>query len=101
MKHKQYFVWFSIDVVTIEKTGENFRLLYDGKGRFTTHRITAEEAKVRISTSSLLRNSYHTAISNKIQPTAGNPADINVDGGCVLNLVYTNLCMSDLVINIL
>ncbi|WP_395239294.1 eS4 family ribosomal protein, partial [Salmonella sp. s54412] len=37
-----------MDVITIEKTGENFRLLYDGKGRFTTHRITAEEAKYKL-----------------------------------------------------
>lgn len=35
-----------LDVVTIEKTGEFFRLIYDMKGRFTIHRITAEEAKV-------------------------------------------------------
>ena len=34
------------DVVTIDKTGENFRLLYDVKGRFTVHRIMTEEAKV-------------------------------------------------------
>jgi ribosomal protein S4E len=33
-------------VVTIEKTGEFFRLIYDVKGRFTIHRITADEAKV-------------------------------------------------------
>ena len=36
----------SLDVVQIEKTGENFRLIYDVKGRFTIHRITQEEAKV-------------------------------------------------------
>ncbi len=35
-----------VDVVTIERTGEFFRLLYDVKGRFTIHRITADEAKV-------------------------------------------------------
>lgn len=35
-----------LDVITIEKTGEYFRLMYDVKGRFTVHRITAEEAKV-------------------------------------------------------
>jgi len=34
------------DVISIEKTGEHFRLIYDVKGRFTVHRITAEEAKV-------------------------------------------------------
>jgi hypothetical protein len=33
-------------VISIEKTGENFRLIYDVKGRFCVHRITAEEAKV-------------------------------------------------------
>merc|ERR1712226_1438267 len=28
-----------MDVITIEKTAENFRLIYDVKGRFTVHRI--------------------------------------------------------------
>ncbi|GFY55859.1 40S ribosomal protein S4 [Trichonephila inaurata madagascariensis] len=37
-----------MDVVTIEKTGEFFRLMYDVKGRFTLHRITAEEAKYKL-----------------------------------------------------
>ncbi|CAG8438586.1 3196_t:CDS:2 [Ambispora gerdemannii] len=37
-----------MDVITIEKTGENFRLIYDTKGRFTIHRITAEEAKYKL-----------------------------------------------------
>jgi small subunit ribosomal protein S4e len=36
-------------VITIEKTGENFRLIYDVKGRFTIHRITSEEAKVSVN----------------------------------------------------
>lgn len=35
-----------LDVITIEKTGENFRLIYDVKGRYSVHRITADEAKV-------------------------------------------------------
>merc|ERR1712098_551712 len=34
-----------MDVVQVEKTGENFRIIYDVKGRFTVHRITAQEAK--------------------------------------------------------
>lgn len=34
-------------MISIDKTGEHFRLIYDVKGRFTVHRITAEEAKVR------------------------------------------------------
>jgi small subunit ribosomal protein S4e len=37
-----------MDVVTIDKTGEYFRLIYDVKGRFTVHRITADEAKYKL-----------------------------------------------------
>jgi len=37
-----------MDVISIDKTGENFRLLYDVKGRFTVHRITNEEAKYKL-----------------------------------------------------
>ena len=39
-----------VDVIQIEKTAEHFRLMYDVKGRFTTHRITAEESKVHTFT---------------------------------------------------
>jgi small subunit ribosomal protein S4e len=37
-----------LDVITIEKSGEHFRLLYDVKGRFTIHRITPEEATYKL-----------------------------------------------------
>ncbi|CAB57920.1 40S ribosomal protein S4-B [Schizosaccharomyces pombe] len=37
-----------MDVISVEKTGEHFRLVYDIKGRFTVHRITAEEAKYKL-----------------------------------------------------
>lgn len=37
-----------MDVVTIDKTGEYFRLIYDVKGRFAVHRITADEAKYKL-----------------------------------------------------
>ncbi|KAI7883862.1 40S ribosomal protein S4-A [Lichtheimia hyalospora FSU 10163] len=37
-----------MDVISIEKTGENFRLVYDVKGRFAIHRITDEEAKYKL-----------------------------------------------------
>ena len=37
-----------MDVIQIDKTGENFRLIYDVKGRFTTHRITNQEAKYKL-----------------------------------------------------
>lgn len=37
-----------MDVITIEKTDENFRLIYDVKGRFAIHRITPEEARYKL-----------------------------------------------------
>lgn len=40
--------WLQIDVVSIERSGEHFRLLYDIKGRFTIHRITPEEASYKL-----------------------------------------------------
>lgn len=39
-------VFILSDVVSIPKTNENFRLLYDTKGRFRLHSIRDEEAKV-------------------------------------------------------
>jgi len=37
-----------MDVISIEKTNETFRLLYDTKGRFTLQRITPAEAKYKL-----------------------------------------------------
>eukprot|EP00803_Ostreobium_quekettii_P010740 evm.model.scf_1340.4 EVM.evm.TU.scf_1340.4 scf_1340:38814-41220(-) len=37
-----------MDVVEIQKTGEYFRLLYDTKGRYVAHRISAEEASYKL-----------------------------------------------------
>lgn len=37
-----------MDVISIEKTGEHFRLVYDTKGRFTVHRIEAGEAEYKL-----------------------------------------------------
>lgn len=53
LRFMKYFIFPHLcdlisDVITIEKTGEFFRLLYDVKGRFTIHRITAEEAKYKL-----------------------------------------------------
>ncbi|GAA5888136.1 hypothetical protein JCM5296_005446 [Sporobolomyces johnsonii] len=36
------------DVISIEKSGEHFRLLYDIKGRFAIHRISEEEATYKL-----------------------------------------------------
>ena len=37
-----------MDVITIDKANENFRLIYDTKGRYTVHRITPAEAKFKL-----------------------------------------------------
>merc|ERR1719421_537864 len=37
-----------MDVVTLSKCGENFRLLYNTKGRFVLHRIDEGEAKYKL-----------------------------------------------------
>uniref|UniRef100_A0A8I3RST2 Uncharacterized protein n=2 Tax=Canis lupus familiaris TaxID=9615 RepID=A0A8I3RST2_CANLF len=38
-----------MDVISIDKTGENFHLIYDTKGHFAVHRITPEEAKYNLA----------------------------------------------------
>jgi len=38
----------SMDVVSIEKTNEHFRIIYDTKGRFQPHRIDAKEAGFKL-----------------------------------------------------
>lgn len=37
-----------MDVISLEATNENFRLVYDVKGRFAIHRITSEEAAYKL-----------------------------------------------------
>ncbi|CCJ29887.1 unnamed protein product, partial [Pneumocystis jirovecii] len=37
-----------MDVISIERTGENFRLVYDTKGRYMIHRITSMEATYKL-----------------------------------------------------
>jgi small subunit ribosomal protein S4e len=37
-----------MDVITIKKTDEKYRLLYDVKGRFTVHKISAEECNFKL-----------------------------------------------------
>eukprot|EP00343_Euplotes_focardii_P007144 CAMPEP_0205820524 /NCGR_PEP_ID=MMETSP0206-20130828/3168_1 /ASSEMBLY_ACC=CAM_ASM_000279 /TAXON_ID=36767 /ORGANISM="Euplotes focardii, Strain TN1" /LENGTH=274 /DNA_ID=CAMNT_0053115327 /DNA_START=42 /DNA_END=866 /DNA_ORIENTATION=+ len=36
------------DVITLDKTDENFRLLYDVKGRFTLHHVSKAEAQYKL-----------------------------------------------------
>ncbi|XP_044944902.1 40S ribosomal protein S4-like [Mustela putorius furo] len=37
-----------MDVISIDKTGKNFHLIYDTKGCFAVHRITLKEAKYKL-----------------------------------------------------
>lgn len=37
-----------MDVISIEKTGENFRILFDTKGRYQAHKIDAKEASFKL-----------------------------------------------------
>jgi len=37
-----------MDVVSLEKTNESFRLLYDSKGRFVLHRVAEAEARFKL-----------------------------------------------------
>jgi len=37
-----------MDTISIEKTNEHFRLLYDVRGRFSVHRVSADEAKFKL-----------------------------------------------------
>ena len=59
------------DVISIDKTGENFRLIYDTKGRFAVHRITPEEAKV----SDASRLGCFKVVDSKLQPELSTWAD--------------------------
>ena len=38
-----------MDVISIEATGENFRLLYDTKGRFILHKVSEAEASFKLA----------------------------------------------------
>lgn len=37
-----------MDVVSLEKTGEHFRMIFDVKGRYAIHRIGGDEAKMKL-----------------------------------------------------
>ena len=37
-----------MDVISIDKTGEHFRLIYDTKGRFAVHRIESAEGEYKL-----------------------------------------------------
>jgi len=64
-----------MDVISIPKTNENFRLLYDVKGRFVLHRITPKEAAYKLcrvvkvakaKKASIGRNPFHAGQAGTI-----------------------------------
>ena len=64
-----------MDVVQIEKTNENFRLIYDVKGRFTVHRITNQEAKYKLCRVKAEMCSTHITTPRRVgTQTGGVPA---------------------------
>ena len=48
-----------MDVVSIDKTDEHFRLIYDAKGRFVVHRISSTEAQVSVPSHRGLRAGFY------------------------------------------
>jgi len=75
-----------MDVITIQKTDEKFRLLYDAKGRFALQHLSAEEAKfklckiIRITTGSKASSGRNPALTG----AAGSvPIGITHDGRTV------------------
>ena len=52
-----------MDVIEIDRTDEHFRLIYDTKGRFVTHRIT----KVDLSRSCIAQASEELRLSRQMQ----------------------------------
>merc|ERR1711862_407899 len=58
-----------MDVVQIEKTKEDFRLLYDTKGRFALHKISKEEASYKLC-----------RVKNVFRGPKGTPYAITHDG---------------------
>jgi len=61
-----------MDVVSIEKTDEHFRLLYDTKGRFVLHRITPKEAQFKLCRVSKLGTGGKASIGRN--PAHSGPA---------------------------
>merc|ERR1719399_933845 len=58
-----------MDVVTLEKTNQHFRMLYDTKGRFVIHQIHADEAAYKLC-----------RVEKHVYGAGGNPHIITHDG---------------------
>lgn len=96
-----------MDVISIEKTGENFRLIYDTKGRYAVHRIKAEEASYklcRVKKVALLKNNIPSLVTHDGRTIrypnpdckVGDTVEIDIASGKIQNWVKFdsgNLCM--------
>jgi len=96
-----------MDVISIDKTNENFRLIYDTKGRFQVHSITAEEASYklcRVKSINLGKNSIPFLVTHDGRTIrypnpdvkVGDTVEIDIASGKIQNWVKFdsgNLCM--------
>jgi len=65
-----------MDVITIPKTDETFRLLYDVKGRFILHRITKDEAKYKLARISKVAKGSKASIGRNPLTSRGQASSI-------------------------
>jgi small subunit ribosomal protein S4e len=72
-----------MDIVSIDKTAENFRVLYDVKGRFVLHRVNDEEAKYKLARVKSVQTAKKASIGRnpfKHGPEAAIPYIVTHDG---------------------
>jgi small subunit ribosomal protein S4e len=78
-----------MDVITIEKTSENFRLIYDVKGRFCVHRITPEEARYklcRINKLGMGQKGVPYLVTHDARTIRYPNPDIKVNDSCIVDI---------------
>merc|ERR1719220_2623063 len=83
-----------MDVITIDKSGENFRLIYDTKGRFVVHRINADEASYklcRVKSVNVGKNSVPFLVINDGRTIRYPNPDCKI--GDTVEIDSGNLCM--------
>nr|XP_044995415.1 40S ribosomal protein S4-like [Jaculus jaculus] len=96
-----------MDVLSIERSGEHFRLLYDAKGRFAAHRISADEARYKLckvtktfvgakGVPHLVTHDARTVRYPDPLVKAHDTVRVRLDGGAITDFVKCepgNLCM--------
>lgn len=96
-----------MDVISLEKTKEHFRLLYDTKGRFVVHKISPEEAAYKLcrvrkvmksdkGVSVLITHDGRTIRYADPEVQVNDTVRVDVNTGKVLGIVkfeHGNVCM--------